>query len=289
MTTAIINSFSNLTASSNDTCESFGIVDADPDKIKGLTVTIILFLSLFGNICTILMLSKFKVHRVPDVLVIGLALTDIITTLIPIPMSTYAYFWGVNFKQGCFLCKFFGTVAQTTRYSSALLVTLVALERYFAVNRPFIYRKYATPRRFVYILICCWIIAFILAVIPIIGDNTVIVTHEGFCLFDIASYYAIGILVYSAIQYVTVFLCFLLVTIELVKVYRRRRKLKVREKYNSSNSRDKRRVQVTFSKTSLTSRYVDTKGLRCFLVLLLLKSVWIFKGLFCRVKWSYEM
>ncbi len=235
-------------------CTNHGIIEFSPDLGKGFTIIGVMLLSLVGNICTIIMVSKFKVRKIPDVLVIGLAVTDLFATVVPIPMSMYAYFEGVRFTEGCMLCNFFGTMAHFTRYSSALIVTLVSLERYFAVNKPFIYRKYATPYRFVIILLVCWLIAFLLAAAPLV-TNTIIVSHDGYCLFELSSYYGIAILGYAAIQYVTVFFCFVLVTVELIKVYRRRSKLKVQGNYNNSSRARSRSNEVTFTKPNLTSRY----------------------------------
>lgn len=250
----------NCTGAVGSICRNGGVCESEPDLIKGLSILIVFIISLIGNFCTVVILSQFKVHKIPDVMVIGLALTDLLATLLPIASALYAYFVGINFIQGCLLCEFFGVLAHFTRYSSALIVTLVSLERYFAVNRPFIYRKHATPKRFIYILILCWIVAFALAVIPAIdgdptdGDHTVIETHDGFCLFDLTSYYAIAILGYSAIQYVTVFLCFVLVVVELVKVYRRRKRLKVQGEYNETSRARHREQGVTFTRPNFTSR-----------------------------------
>lgn len=211
--------------------------------------------SLIGNVGTILILSQFKVHKIPDVLVVGLALTDLLATFLPIPAAMYAYFAGVDFIEGCVLCDILGTLAHFTRYSSAIIVTLVSLERYFAVNRPFIYRKHATPKRFVFILIGCWLFALALATIPVIGNNTAILSNDGVCLFDLNSNYAIGILIFSAVQYVIVFVCFVLVTVELCKVYRRRKKLKVQGQYNSTSTARNRPRELTFTRPNLTARY----------------------------------
>lgn len=239
-------------------CSNGGTCESNVSLDRGVTIILVLVVSLIGNLCTILLLSRFKVHKIPDVLVMGLALTDLLATTVPVPMSTYAYFAGIDFTQGCILCDFFGTLAQFTRYSSSLIVTLVALERYFAVNRPFIYRKHATPKRFVFILILCWLLALLLAVVPLVdGDFTIIITHSGFCLFDLTSKYAIIIVVYSGIQYVTVFLCFILVTVQLIKVYRRRKKLKVQGKYNRTSKVLRRESELTFTRPNLTSRYCN--------------------------------
>lgn len=245
----------NCTGAIGDICRNGGVCESEPDLVKGLSILIVFIISLIGNIGTILILSQFKSHKIPDVMVIGLALTDLLATFLPIAIALYAYFVGINFIEGCLICDFFGTLAHFTRYSSALIVTIVSLERYFAVNRPFIYRKYATPKRFIFILILCWLLAFGLAVIPAIdGGNTLIQAHDGFCLFDLTSYYAIAILGYSAIQYVTVFLCFVLVVVELVKVYRRRKRLKVQGEYNETSRARHREHGVTFTRPNFTSR-----------------------------------
>lgn len=221
---------------------------------RALTLLIIFVLALFGNIFTIALLSKFKVHKVPDVLVIGLALTDLLATLVPVPMSIYVYFSGVRYEKGTVACNLYGTLAQFTRYSSALIVTLISLERYFAINRPFIYRKYATPTKFVVILIICWLLAFVLAVFPALHPGTDIIPHGGICLFDFVTPYAYSVIIYTAIQYVIVFVCFVLVSIQLLKVYRRRKKLKVQENYNRRSSRTEKEQEVKFTRPNLTSR-----------------------------------
>ena len=226
------------------------------DLDKAVTLLVIFVVALIGNILTIALVSKFKIHKVPDVLVIGLALTDLLATLVPVPMSIYVYLSGVRYEKGTVACNLYGTLAQFTRYSSALIVTLISVERYFAINRPFIYRKYVTPRKFVFILIGSWVIAFVLAVAPVLDPNTDIIPHGGICLFDFVTPYAISVSLYAGIQFVIVFVCFVLVSIQLLKVYRRRKKLKVQENYNR-RSEDRMREHdghVRFTKPNLTSR-----------------------------------
>lgn len=221
---------------------------------KGLTLILIFVIALIGNVLTIAVVSRFKVHKVPDVLVIGLALTDLLATLIPVPMSIYAYFADMLYEKDSVACNLYGTLAQFTRYSSALIVTLIAVERYFAINRPFIYRKYATPRKFVIILIFCWIVAFGLAVYPALDPNTPIIPHGGICLFEFVTHYSYSIVVYTAVQYVIVFVCFILISIQLLKVYQRRKKLKVQEDYNRRSQERVRGREVRFNKANFSSR-----------------------------------
>ena len=220
---------------------------------RGVTLALIFIASLVGNVSTIILVSRFKVHKVPDVLVIGVALTDLMATIIPVAMSAVSYFSGIQYEQDSVLCNFYATVAQFTRYASALIVTLISLERYFAVNRPFFYRKYATPFRVTMILLCCWVAAMILAIVPAVDSNTKILDHTGYCLFDFASNYAIVILVYAGVQYVVVLAC-LLVIAKLIRVYYRRKQMQVQGNYNRASRARERDHEVTFTKPNLTSR-----------------------------------
>lgn len=221
---------------------------------RGVTLALIFVASLIGNVSTIILVSRFKVHKVPDVLVIGVALTDLMATFIPVTMSAISYFTGIQYDQGSVLCNFYATVAQFTRYSSALIVTLISVERYFAVNRPFFYRKYATPFRVTLILLCCWVAAMILAIVPAVDSGTTILHHNGYCLFDFATNYAIVIIVYAGVQYVIVFACFVLVIAKLIRVYYRRKQMKVQGNYNRTSRARERDHEVTFTKPNLTSR-----------------------------------
>ena len=224
------------------------------DLPKTVSLILISACSLLGNVCTVAIVSSFKQHKLPDVLVIGLACTDLIATFIPVPMSLYSYITLEQFSEGSFACNFYGTVAQFTRYASVLIVTLISVERYFAVNRPFIYRKYATPRKCIAVLFFCWTLAFALALAPVLDRHTTIVSHDGFCLFDFSSNYAICILVYAGVQYCIVLVCFVLVTATLLRVYRRRKQLQVQGQYNQQSDA-RGRQDVTFTRPKLTSRY----------------------------------
>ncbi len=250
---------------SGDTCDVFEDIKGlyaqkncsqfPGDSVKGATAVMIFIVSFIGNACTIILLSKFKIHKIPDVLVIGLAITDLIAALIPLPFSIYAYYTEFNFELGGWQCILYATVAQFTRYASVLIVTIVSIERYLAVIHPFFYRKHATPKKVGIILVFCWLAATLLCIAPAIDPCTLILPHEGFCLFDVASDYAYSILVYGAIQYAIVLFCFIAVTVQLVLVYRRRQKLKVQGKYNNRSKAHDREHEIKFNKPNLTSRY----------------------------------
>lgn len=191
-----------------------------------LLVIPIFIISLIGNVATIGIISLFKERRVPDVLVLGLACTDLLATLVPVPMSIFSYLSLKDFCQGSAMCHTYGTIAMFTRCSSVLITTVIAVERYLAICQPFFYKRHCTPVRFGIVLLISYSIAFVLAIIPAVHPGIEIISHHGFCMFDFASRYSIAVIVYGTILFVVMLICFILVTIVLLKHRIRQKGLK---------------------------------------------------------------
>ena len=207
-----------------------------------LLVVPIFVISLIGNVATIAIISLFKERKVPDVLVLGLAITDLLATIIPVPMSIFSYVSMMDFCQGSAACDMYGTIAMFTRNSSVLITTVIAVERYFAICKPFFYKRQCTPLRFAIVLIISWATAFVLAIVPAIHPDIIIRTHHGFCLFDFASRYSIAVIVYGTILFIVMLVCFILVTIVLVKHRCRQKGLRSTSSIKGSTPSLKRRM-----------------------------------------------
>ena len=192
-------------------------------SVSQLLIVPIFVISLVGNTCTIAVIASFKKQRVPDVLVLGLAITDMVATLIPIPMTIFSYLTLKTFPECSALCVTYATIAQFTRYSSALITTVIAFERYLAICRPFFYRSRCSPAVFWLFLVISWLLAGTLAILP--GPLKLLSAHTGYCLFNFTTPYAIAIIVYGLVQFVVVLVCFVRVTVELIKVKRRRERM----------------------------------------------------------------
>ena len=216
----------------NGTCPEPSI---DPVRLLVIPIFII---SLVGNTATIAIISCFKQPKVTDVLVLGLAITDLLATLIPVPMSIYSYLSLVNFPEGSAACNLYGTIAQFTRYSSALITTVIAIERYIAVLHPLIYRDKVKPPLFAGILLGCWAVAFIIAFPPAVDPNTPISSHQGFCLFDFTTAYAIFIVIYGLVQFVVVLVCFIVTTVALIRLVMRYRHVRSANQSSTKKRRD---------------------------------------------------
>ena len=245
---------SNNTMMTNSSCTE---PTEEVDYGRGITLLIIAIFAVFGNIMTILVLSKFKTRKVPDLLVIALAVNDLIATFVPVNMSIISYFRGVNYSKDNAACDFFGVIASYTRFTASLLVTVISIERFLAVKRPLFYRQHCTPSLFKKILVAVFVINAILAFPPAVDPNTPINEYQGFCLFSFSRVYAIFIAIYSLVQSAIVLFCFICIVIELYKLHRRRTKMTAQSNYNKYSSAMHRDNNVTFSKPGLVSKVSD--------------------------------
>lgn len=201
------------------------ISDQTPITVKLLVIPIFA-ISLIGNLSTILIVSLFRQRNVPDVLVLGLAITDLLATLIPLPMTIYSYINDTPFPECSAACNIYATLAQFTRYSSALITTVIAAERYLAICQPFYYKRRCTPLLFSVVIIISWSVAFVIAVVPAIDPGTPVSSHNGFCLFNFTSHYSIAIIVYGALLFIVMLGCFVPVTIAMIKLRCRRKRFR---------------------------------------------------------------
>ena len=205
-----------------DNCTS----DRELDPTRLLLVPVAL-LSLVGNLCTLALLAFFKRHTVADVLVGGLAVTDLILVLVPVPLSIYSYLTLVNFPQDSPECIIHTTVSLFSRLSACTIVTVIAVNKCVAICAPFAYRKYATPKVLLAALCVSWLINLSFAIVPAFDTNS-IVSHDGFCLFDLASDFAISVAVSNLIQLAVVLVSFALATVVLLHNLRTRNKRSAR-------------------------------------------------------------
>ncbi len=248
----------NLQANMETNCTNVTNCTEGPiiDFAKGFTLLLILCASAVGNILTLCVLLRLKETRIPDILVVSLAITDLVATVIPIPMSLYSYFTGVPFSEGSVACNFYGTVAQWTRYTSAILVTLISLDRYLSIAYPVMYSTRVRKWHIVVAIVLSTLISTALAVVPWISPDTTILTGDAICLFSFVEPYAYVIVVYAGVQFVIVLYCFTATVYNLCRIYRRRRKMKLQGERNIMSSASFS-SGPTFTKPGLSSRIND--------------------------------
>jgi hypothetical protein len=192
---------------------------------KGVSLLAIWLLAVVGNLLSIVIVSRYKLRRIPDILVVSLACTDLVGTAFPIPVSTFLYFSGEStLDDNCALCQAYAVVAQFTRYSAALLVTLMLVDRCVWILRPIRYHHGVFRPFFCVSVVIMWLMA---AALSLVSLGSHIDAGENTCLFRMNTWYGVVIAVFGGVQFLTVFVCFCIIIVEVAKLARRRRKMVV--------------------------------------------------------------
>lgn len=228
--------YSAMDADNN--CSNGTQVAYNPDFPRGVTLSVIWVLAIVGNILTLAIVLRYRLRKVPDLLVFGLACTDLVACAFPIPTSLWSYYSGREIdgtEHLMRLCSAFTVVAKFTRDSSIFMVTLMVVDRFVWVLRPIQYNQGLYHKFFCVSLPAAWLLALILSLLTLVPgvDNE---AGGNICLFAFQNWYGITVIVYGLIQFIVVLVCFVIVIVEVLKLAGRRRKMLVRGNTGANHS-----------------------------------------------------
>lgn len=136
--------------------------------------------SLFGN--TLLCIAFFNnnhLRSVTNVLVLTLAVSDIIMSLIAMPLSEGSLI-AEKWIFGAHICHVQGFLVHFLAFLSLQMMALTAVNRYFRVLKPDLYKKIFTPRNTTVMIIVASLLSFgILASITFGQHANLFVFHPG--------------------------------------------------------------------------------------------------------------
>jgi hypothetical protein len=147
------------------------------------------FSILLVNLVTLVVIVKTKrLHTITNILIANLSMSDFLSGvafLYPCTLNiltinaletynSYLYKLACNIRQYYYLCLAGYSPMITSLLNSILTLTLLALEKYFAINHPYIYERVILNKRFIcYLCIFfTWCISILVSLLPIMGWNT---------------------------------------------------------------------------------------------------------------------
>ncbi|XP_032217931.2 melatonin receptor type 1B isoform X2 [Nematostella vectensis] len=141
----------------------------------GIETTVFLLincLSLFGNIliCFVIIQTNGLRRNTTNVLIVGLAVSDILQALFGMPLTCGVLLTG-KWIFGEFLCKVQGFWLLFLGFVSLHSMALTALNRYFCVVRPEMYRRLCTRKASLIKLSVVWVFALASVAIPQFSKN----------------------------------------------------------------------------------------------------------------------
>ena len=184
-------------------------------KTEGYTLLFLEIFIIIMNTLAIVVIQRFKKKYNPDILIVTLAIADLIKAFIPLNMSLVAYLGGVAMTEGSPKCIVFGWTAFTINSSIMLVMTIMAIDRYVAICRPFEYKIYLTKKRLIYAIIAVFVFSGLHSVLPLVQVGRMRSYYNGsFCHFDFDSTfpaslgYSIFVLVLGISMLVVVIFCY---------------------------------------------------------------------------------
>ncbi|XP_038055009.1 allatostatin-A receptor-like [Patiria miniata] len=203
----------------------------------GILMPLLMFFGIIGNLAFLLMLCRVpKMRSLTNFYLANLAISDIAFLVFAVSTKLYDFCIGkVNFSpttKGVFECLFRQLVVDVSYFASLFVISLVSLEKYYAICKPIRHRVISSWDRTVKLIACSWVVSVLIA-ISVIPSYSVIeymcfVWPEEEQYADLLSVYtwcvATGHLAASyanALQTVPFFIAFILNTTMYVLIVRR--------------------------------------------------------------------
>ena len=176
--------------------------------------------ALIGNgiVLTVLIFGKSKLD-VPRFLVCNLALADTFMGIYLIILATadaltfgkfkvYAIFW-----QSSFACQFAGFLGVFSNELSVYTLSVITLERYYAINHAMHLNKRLSLKKASYLMLTGWLFSFVLAFLPLFGISDY--RKFAICLpFDVSDllsfFYVLFLILINGIAFFILMSCYIL-------------------------------------------------------------------------------
>ncbi|XP_070508722.1 lutropin-choriogonadotropic hormone receptor-like isoform X2 [Chironomus tepperi] len=190
-----------------------------------VSVWIVIALSVVGNVAVlIVLLSNQSEFTVPKLLVCNLAFADLcmgiylfLIALIDLHSKdeyfNYAFDW--QYGMGC---KTAGFLTVFAAHLSIFALTIITIERWFAINKAVFLNRRLKRRTAIYIMICGWIYSIIMAMLPLFGMSNY--SSTSICLpMEVKDYpdtiYIITVLGLNGLGFIIVVICYVQIYLNL--------------------------------------------------------------------------
>ena len=150
-----------------------------------LLIIVIAFLGNFLIICVVYKNSRLR--TVTNMFLVGLSIADILTSSLVMPFTASIFIHGKwVFGEGT--CVFQGVFSLCLVWISLHMVTLMAINRYFCVRRPRLYRKWFTKKTTYAMIATISTLPFVLTISPYLSGLVTYIFRPGkaacFMTFD---------------------------------------------------------------------------------------------------------
>ena len=146
------------------------MTDDEADIVQAFVLGIFTTVAVLGNIivCVIVYKHRWVLHPTNDFVII-LALLDILTAIIPLPLTIRVFMGGQGWMFGRTTCSVYAFFNDFTKYATICTLCFIAINRYYRFLKPLECNETFTPGYTLTILICFWIGSSLFAGLPVMA------------------------------------------------------------------------------------------------------------------------
>ncbi|KAK3089789.1 hypothetical protein FSP39_006549 [Pinctada imbricata] len=128
-------------------------------------------LGVGGNILVMVAIAMFpRMRSITNVFLLSLASADLLLVLVCVPIKCAAFF-SYTWRMGAFLCTFVAFIQNVSMICSVMTLTVMSIERFFAILFPLKARYVCTMRHAKFMICTVWIFSFLMAIPIIFGQQ----------------------------------------------------------------------------------------------------------------------
>ncbi|XP_031568747.1 rhodopsin, GQ-coupled-like [Actinia tenebrosa] len=220
--------------------------------------------ALIGNSCVLYVFYKSpRLRNVTNYYLITLAISDIVFALTVMPLSVANSTHGRDVV-GHSVGQVSGFICLSLIYGSLQTTSLIAVNRFFCVVKPLVYRKYFKPKPAILMIVGSWILSVSFVAVVYFGGLGTFLFYPGRFVYFLASHNVIAIRVFTALSHITFIIYPMLMTaICYWKVYQivKRHETSVSTSMNNGDSQNypslsREEIHVTKSVLALVCGFV---------------------------------
>lgn len=193
-------------------------------SLFGIPITII---SIFGNLLTITAVIKTRTLRTRNAfLPTSLACSDLLFSLFCCPVNFITTIMERK-RIDITLCRINGFLGMLFCLTSILTISVLSLDRYICIIKPFKYNRWVTPKRVKIVIFFKWMFATAIAAVPLSGwGNYIFYPQKGFCFIDYKKDFAVFVFIG-----VWIYICFGFISFSYYKIFKeaRRHRRRIRD------------------------------------------------------------
>ena len=210
------------TSVSNTTVSSRSMIPTIP--------SVMFIFGVVGNVIAIVVLCKSRKEQKETTfytLVCGLAVTDLLGTILASPVTIATYVKG-SWPDGDPLCQYFGFVLLFFSLAGLSLICAMSIERYLAINHAYFYNEYVNQKLAGFTLFGIYVSNILFCALPSMGFGEVKMQYpQTWCFIDwrsnvttnaVYSYMYAG---FSSVLILVTVICNVLVCGALIRMHRR--------------------------------------------------------------------